>query len=61
MVTTVVQLIHNVVLTTGAAGALYTAAVATTAVASVFARNPERRRDAHETLKILLRQCPRRC
>ncbi|WP_199834674.1 MULTISPECIES: hypothetical protein [unclassified Streptomyces] len=37
-------------------GALYTAGVASVAVVSVVSRSPERRRDARETLKILLRR-----
>ncbi|SDN74787.1 hypothetical protein [Streptomyces wuyuanensis] len=37
-------------------GALYTASVASVAAVSVVSRSPERRRDARETLKILLRR-----
>ncbi|MEU5416605.1 hypothetical protein [Streptomyces clavifer] len=40
----------------GATGVLYTASVTSVATASVFARSPERRRDARETLAILLRR-----
>ncbi|MER7950366.1 hypothetical protein ABTY59_23565 [Streptomyces sp. NPDC096079] len=39
-----------------AAGVLYTASVTVTAAASVFSRSPGRRRDARQTLTILLRR-----
>ncbi|WP_326600861.1 hypothetical protein [Streptomyces sp. NBC_01800] len=37
-------------------GAFYTAGVASVAAVSVLSRNPGRRRDARETLKILRRR-----
>ncbi|MFD4630951.1 hypothetical protein ACFVYR_08855 [Streptomyces sp. NPDC058284] len=40
----------------GAAGVLYTGCVAVTAATSVFSRSPERRRDARQTLAILVRR-----
>lgn len=44
----------------GAASVLYAVTVATTAVTSVLARSSERRRDARETLKVLLGRRPAR-
>jgi hypothetical protein len=41
-------------LTIGTASTLYTAAIVGVAVASVAARTQERRRDARQTLKILI-------
>ena len=50
----VLSLIDDSALLAGATGVLFTASVATAAAASILARSPERRRDARETLKILL-------
>ncbi|ARF58870.1 hypothetical protein B1H19_35990 [Streptomyces gilvosporeus] len=50
----VLSLIDDGALLAGATGVLFTASVATVAAASILARSPERRRDARETLKILL-------
>lgn len=49
-------LLHDGAALAGATGALYAVTVAAAAVTSVFARSPERRRDARETLMILLRR-----
>ncbi|MCX3058330.1 hypothetical protein [Streptomyces beihaiensis] len=50
----VLSLIDDCALLAGASGVLFTAGVATVAAASILARSPARRRDARETLKILL-------
>ncbi|MFE9552083.1 hypothetical protein ACFYMW_05295 [Streptomyces sp. NPDC006692] len=50
----VLSLIHDDAVLAGATGDLYTAGVTTVAAASILAGSPERRRDARETLKILL-------
>ncbi|MEU3189510.1 hypothetical protein ABZ686_02445 [Streptomyces sp. NPDC006992] len=52
----VLALIHDSAMLMGASGGLYAAGVATVAAASVIARSSERRRDARETLRILLRR-----
>lgn len=51
----VLPLLHDGAVLVGATGVLYTASVASAAAASLLA-GPERRRDARETLKILLRR-----
>jgi hypothetical protein len=43
-----------------AAGLIYGTAVATTTAVAVFARDPKRRSDARQTLRILLRGTGRR-
>lgn len=49
-------LLHSGAELAAAASILYTASVAVAAAASVFSRSPERRRDARQTLAILLRR-----
>ncbi|HUR09501.1 MAG TPA: hypothetical protein VM347_43665 [Nonomuraea sp.] len=50
------QLIHDGVLTAGAASALYAITVTITAMIAVLSPTAARRRDAREALKILLRR-----
>jgi hypothetical protein len=52
----VLPLLHDGAVLAGTTGVLYATSVASVAVASIIARKPERRRDARETLKILLRR-----
>ncbi|GAA1230457.1 hypothetical protein GCM10009665_21070 [Kitasatospora nipponensis] len=40
----------------GATGVIYTATIAGVAAFSIFARSPQRRRDARKTLSLLLRR-----
>ncbi|NUK00021.1 hypothetical protein HRW23_35555 [Streptomyces lunaelactis] len=47
-------LLHTGAELAGAAGVLYTVSVTVVASASVFSRSPERRRDARQTLAILM-------
>lgn len=51
-------LLYDASLLAGAASVLYSSGVATVAAISVLARCPKRRRDARETLAILLRRRP---
>ncbi|MGI5239346.1 hypothetical protein [Dactylosporangium sp. CA-139066] len=50
------DLLNATTLTTSAAGVIYAAAIATTALTAIFARTSARRRAAIEILKILLRR-----
>ncbi|NNJ02689.1 hypothetical protein HHX38_00795 [Streptomyces sp. PKU-MA01144] len=50
------ELLRDGAVLAGATGILYAASVTAVAVTSVFAHCPERRRDARETLAILLRR-----
>ncbi|MFF9733572.1 hypothetical protein ACF1GX_29595 [Streptomyces albidoflavus] len=52
----VLPLLHDGAVLAGATGVLYAASVVSVAAVSVIARGPERRRDARETLAILLRR-----
>ncbi|MDX3024966.1 hypothetical protein [Streptomyces acidiscabies] len=52
----VLPLLENGAVLAGATGALYAASVAAVAAASVCSRSSERRRDARQTLAILLRR-----
>ncbi|ELP68866.1 hypothetical protein ACKI14_31370 [Streptomyces turgidiscabies] len=54
------QVLHDGVTLGGGASVLYTSTVAATAVTSVAARSSDRRRDARETLKVLLGRRPSR-
>lgn len=47
--------LHTVSAVLGGGGLLYTVSVASATVTSLFARTPERRRDARATLQLLLR------
>ncbi|MEU3921462.1 hypothetical protein [Streptomyces sp. NPDC029004] len=49
-------LLHDGAVLAGVTGILYTVGVTAVAATSVFASCPERRRDARETLAILLRR-----
>lgn len=52
----VLSLLHDGAVLAGATSVLYATSVVSIAAASVLARNSERRRDARETLMILLRR-----
>lgn len=52
------QLLGVAILPAGIAASLYASTVATVALTAVWARSPQRRRDARETLKVLLRRKP---
>jgi hypothetical protein len=51
---------HHLYTTAGAAGVLYVLTVAVTAVTSIAAPTPRRRKDARTTLRLLLRRGDRR-
>jgi hypothetical protein len=51
-------LLHQAATTAGATGLAYTGLVVLTALISLLAPSDARRRDARETLKILLRRKP---
>ncbi|MGY1454767.1 hypothetical protein [Streptomyces sp. SS8] len=50
------QLLDGALLPAGAAAAVYTGTIAAVALTAALARDPLRRRDARETLKVLLRK-----
>jgi hypothetical protein len=51
-------LLHQAASTGGAAAVIYAAPVALAALVSLLSRSSQRRHDARETLKILLRRKP---
>ncbi|MET7636788.1 hypothetical protein ACWCW2_42480 [Streptomyces sp. NPDC001773] len=53
---TLMSLVHDGSLMAGAAGALYAGTVTVVSLSAVLAPSAERRRDAREALKILLRR-----
>ncbi|GHI90439.1 hypothetical protein ACWGF3_17745 [Streptomyces xanthophaeus] len=50
------QLLDGTLLPAGAAAAVYIGTIAAVALTAALARDPQRRRDARETLKVLLRR-----
>ncbi|MFE7531323.1 hypothetical protein ACFU7Y_37295 [Kitasatospora sp. NPDC057542] len=48
--------LHNAALITAAGTAWYAVAITTAAITAVAARNADRRRDAREVLKVLVRR-----